>query len=72
MFPMDDIAAQLAIRDRFRRKLSLLKTPAERMCDMARLQEAMWATLRQSPEGYAHFLRRNFKIRAIQVRDANV
>ena len=61
----DETAAQLAARDRLRRKLALRKTPAQRVADMARLQEAMWATLRRSPEGYRHFLRRNFKARAI-------
>lgn len=68
---MDDLAAQLAKRDRFRRKLSQNKSPAERMLNMAALQEQMWATLRRSPEGYAHFLRRNFKARAIPVQVAN-
>ena len=63
---MDDkIAAQLAARDRVRKSLALAKTPAQRMADMARLQQAMWATLHRSPEGYRHFLRRNFKARAI-------
>jgi len=61
----DEIAAQLAARDRLRRKLPLRKTPAQRMADMAGLQEAMWATLRRTPDGYRHFLRRNFKARAI-------
>lgn len=65
---MDDISKQLAIRDSFRRKLNLRKTPAERMDAMARLQEAMWETFSSSPKGYAHFLRRNFAKRAIDVR----
>ena len=46
-------------------------TPEERLRDLARLQEATWAILRSSPAGYAHFLRRNFKARAIEVRDPN-
>jgi hypothetical protein len=62
---MDDIADQLAIRDRLRRKLALQKTPEQRMEDMGRLQERVWATMRSSPDGYAHFLRRNFKARSI-------
>jgi hypothetical protein len=64
---MDDIREQLAIRDRFRRKLALRKTPEERLRDMARLQERMWGTMKSSPDGYLHFLRRNFKARAIDV-----
>jgi hypothetical protein len=69
---MDNIAEQLAIRDRFRRRLALQKTPEERMRDMARLQESAKAEMRRSPEGYAHFLRRNFRARAVGVRDQNV
>src|SRR5206468_2212268 len=64
---VDDIAEQLAARDRLRRKLALQKTPEQRMADMARLQAAMWAALQRSPEGYARFMRRNFKARAIAV-----
>jgi hypothetical protein len=65
---MDDISEQLAIRDSFRRKLNMRRTPAERMEVMARLQQSMWETFRHSPKGYAHFLRRNFAKRAIDVR----
>ena len=68
---MDDLAEQVAIRDSFRRKLALRQTPAERMAAMARLQEATWEILRRSPEGYARFLRRNFKARAIPVEGSN-
>ena len=71
MRTMDDIAARLAARDRYRRRLALRKTPEERMAEMARLQEAMWARLRSSPEGYAHFLRRNYKARAIPMPKTN-
>jgi hypothetical protein len=68
---MDDIAEQLAIRDRYRRKLALLKTPEERMRDMAKLQERAWAILKNNPQGYAHFLRRNYKARAISLPQQN-
>jgi hypothetical protein len=64
---MNEIAEQLARRDRYRRHLALQKTPEERMADMARMQQRMWTTLSQSPVGYAHFLRRNYKARAIDV-----
>ena len=64
-----DIADQLAIRDSFRKKLALRMTPSERMREMARLQEATWETLLRNPAGYAYFMRRNFKARAIDVRD---
>jgi len=39
------------------------------MADMARLHQAMWATLMSSPDGYAHFLRRNYKARAVRPPD---
>jgi hypothetical protein len=68
---MDDLAHQLAVRDRFRQKLAARMTPEQRMRAMARLQEAMWETFRRSPDGYAHFLRRNFKARAIPDRSSN-
>jgi len=66
---MDDISEQLARRDRVRRFMTMRKTPEERMADMARLQAQAWAVLRSNPEGYAHFLRRNYKARAIPVPD---
>ena len=69
---MDDIAEQLALRDRYRRKLAFRKTPEQRMLEMANLQAYTWSVLRNSPCGYAHFLRRNFKARAIDVREYNV
>ncbi len=65
---MDDIAAQFALRDRFRRKLAQFKTPSQRMREMAIRQRALVEWPRQSPEGYQRFLRRNFKARAIDVR----
>jgi hypothetical protein len=64
---MQDISAQLARRDRLRAHMALQKTPQERMAAMAKLQEAAWERIRLSPEGYAHFMRRNFKARAIKV-----
>jgi len=67
----DEISKELAKRDRYRRKLTLLKTPAERMADMARLQESAMALLRANPAGYAHFLRRNHKARAVSYREPN-
>lgn len=62
---MDEIAAQLAARDRLRRHLEAQKTYAQRLREMAQLQAATWELLRKSPQGYAHFLRRNFKARSI-------
>lgn len=63
----DEIARQFAIRDNFRRKLADRETYSERTRKMALLQEATWKALQTSPTGWAHFLRRNFKARAIDV-----
>jgi hypothetical protein len=65
---MEDLNEQLARRDRMMRHLALQKTPEQRMRDMAKLQERMWSVLRANPTGYAHFMRRNFKARAIAVQ----
>ena len=70
---MEDVADQLAARDRFRRALYARQTPAERMAAMRQLQRSTWRVLRSSPDGYAHFLRRNFRARAVDTAaDADV
>jgi hypothetical protein len=64
---MEQLTEQLAVRDRMRKRLAAQCTPAERLEQMLRLQCLAWDLLRQSPQGYAHFLRRNLKARAIAV-----
>jgi hypothetical protein len=66
---MNEIDEQLARRDRFLRHRWASLTPAQRFQEMMDLQQSTWDLLRSSPEGYAHFLRRNFKARAIDVGD---
>ena len=68
---MDEISEQHARMEHFRRKLAWRKTPEERMRDMVKLQNRMWAILRSSPQGYAHFMRRNFKARAVSYKEPN-
>lgn len=68
---MDDIAKQLELRDSLRRKLNWANTPEQRVAEFARMQDAARELLRQSPDGYQHFLRRNLKARAIDVRDVH-
>lgn len=63
----EEIAKQFATRDRMRKKLAARETYSQRMQKMADLQEATWKALRASPTGWDHFLRRNFKSRAIEV-----
>jgi cytochrome c-type biogenesis protein CcmH/NrfG len=65
LYCMNDIAEQLAIRDRMRRRYWLSQTPQQRLAEMARLQEQAWKILRSSEAGYAHFIRRNFKARSV-------
>jgi hypothetical protein len=62
---MDDISEQLARRDRYRRKLNWAKTPEQRVAEMWQHLKYADAVLRSNPAGYAHFLRRNHKKRAI-------
>jgi hypothetical protein len=66
---MDDLNAQLAHRDNFRRQRALKMTPEERLQEMAKLQQRMWAILKSSPKGYTHFLSRNFKARAVPIQE---
>jgi hypothetical protein len=65
---MDEITEQLVARDRLRKKLSLAKTPTQRMHEMALRFHAFAESPPRSSEGYQRFLRRNFKARAIDVR----
>jgi len=62
-----NLQEQLARRDRFLQRQWMAMTPAERFHGMMELQQRTWDLLRSSPEGYAHFLRRNYQARAIHV-----
>ena len=61
---MEDLAEQLALRDRFMRRRWEGQTWEERLAAVDRFQSAAWEALRLSPDGYAHFIRRNYKARA--------
>jgi hypothetical protein len=67
----DDLARQLSARDRMIQRHRAAQSPAERLAAMMRLQAASRELLRRSPEGYAHFLRRNFKARSVGARSAD-
>jgi len=69
---MEDIAEELARRDRFLRNRRMQMTPEQRMEQMWRMQAQAWAILKKSPKGYAHFMARNFKARAIDDSSTNV
>ena len=66
---MNEIEEQLARRDRFMRRRWAAMSPEKRIQAMMDLQQKAWDLLRSSPNGYAHFLRRNFKARAINVEE---
>jgi hypothetical protein len=61
----EQLAAQLKRRDRFLQRQWLALSPEERVRRMAAMHEASWNLLRSNPTGYTHFLRRNFRARAI-------
>ncbi|MEX0671169.1 MAG: hypothetical protein WD060_12000 [Pirellulales bacterium] len=57
----------LSARDRHAAAASLVRSPEERLQAMQELIAGSWAMLEANPEGLAHFLRRNYKARAIAV-----
>lgn len=65
---MDDLAEQLARRDRLRKRMATQRTPEERLRVFEQMQAAARDVLRNNPKGYAQFLKRNFAARAIDVR----
>lgn len=65
LMEMDDLNDQLSARDRLMRRQWEQLAPVERVREMFRLQELTWQILRSSPRGYANFIRRNFKARAV-------
>jgi hypothetical protein len=69
---VDELNRQFQVRDRLRREFAARSTMSQRLRDMDRLQQLTWEILRASPSGYEHFLRRNFKARAIPPRDSHV
>ncbi len=65
----ESIEAAILARHRFQRRLSEQRTPGERLAELARLQQASFHLLRESPHGYEHFLRRNLESRRVEVID---
>jgi hypothetical protein len=62
---IDPTADMLTARDRARRARDRALSPAERLAAMRQLIERSWGALERHPEGRAHFLRRNFRARAV-------
>jgi len=65
----ESIKAAIDARNRFQRRRSEQQTPGERLAELARLQQASFRLLRESPQGYEHFLRRNLESRRVEVID---
>jgi hypothetical protein len=61
---MEDIAGQLALRDRFLKHRWQELPPIQRLKEIDELQQRSWHILKMSPQGYARFLKRNFKKRS--------
>ena len=59
----------MAKRARYLRGAVKLDTPHDRMERFRALQQSSFLLLRSSPEGYQHFLRRNYRFRRAEVVD---
>ena len=65
----DSIHVAIDIRTRYMRHLRENRTADQRLADFAKLQQASFRALRESPRGYQHFLRRNLNSRRAEVID---
>jgi hypothetical protein len=65
----DEIQAAIDRRTRYARRVRARRTPDERIEAFVRLQRAAFQLLESSPDGYRHFLRRNFHARRAEVVD---
>ncbi|MCC6423145.1 MAG: hypothetical protein IT447_06665 [Phycisphaerales bacterium] len=68
---MLDERNQLALRDRLMRREAAKLTPEQRMERMEALQQQAFELLRQNPQAWDRFWRRNLKKRAVP-RDPNL
>ena len=64
-----EIAKAMQARANLQRHLTLDESGEQRLERFVRLQQAAFELLRSSPEGYQHFLKRNMRLRRIQVID---
>lgn len=62
---MDEIAEKIELRNRVMRRMYLQLTPEQRIERMRQLHEWGLQRFRDSPEGFANFVRRNLARRAI-------
>jgi hypothetical protein len=62
----NEIDAALEARRRLQKRQLLSETPEQRLVRFVKLQNAAFETLRSSPDGWKHFLRRNYKSRRVR------
>ena len=65
----ESIQAAIDVRARYMRRLRENQTAAERLAEFAKLQQASFRVLCQSPRGFQHFIRRNMASRRAEVID---
>jgi hypothetical protein len=65
----ENIDLTLQIRSQYLKRVQEQRSAGERLADFARLQQASFRVLRESPRGYEHFLRRNLNSRRAEVID---
>jgi hypothetical protein len=58
--------SDLTARDRHLRSRALALTPSERLAAMRAILASSWAALERHPQGMAHWLRRNYRARALR------
>ncbi len=61
---MASLEEQLEIRRRMMRRMQWEMTPEQRLERFDALIRSAFAVLKQNPEGYARFIRRNYRKRA--------
>ncbi len=61
------ISQAIRRRSEYARRVGDARTPGQRLADFARIQQVAFSILRASPNGYHHFVRRNYRARRVEV-----
>ena len=67
--PSERVDEALERRSRYLRAVREKRSVDERLAEFAKLQQASFRLLRESPDGYRHFLCRNMASRRVEVID---
>jgi hypothetical protein len=65
---MEDLATQLSARNHLMRHMARLLTPEQRIARCRQMHEWGMRQLRNNPDGWARFIRRNLRKRAVDPR----